>query len=378
MSVAQQAPPRRPGARAGIGAATGPLALVAALALALMAAACAPASQPASPAGPEAKPAGGPTAGAGVGSAALPSPPPPAAEAPARVAVKLGYSVLSPANAALITAAEGGLYERNGLDVELVALGAGQTSQAAIISGEVPAASASPTTAYAAVLAGADLAIVGAVFDTIAFQIISSPELTTLADLRGKTVGVNRLEGAPHVALRYVVRRAAGLDLDHETRVIQVGGQPERVAALRSGAVQATLVDPPFAELAEREGLRVLADTAEMNVPYPLTALVMHGEFLRGQRDVARRVLQSVVDGSRAFRTDRALGVRTLRAWFKVDDEDLLAETYTYFSKLMPTDVLPRPEGLEVAWEELPAEQREGRSFQPQDIVDASLAREIR
>jgi hypothetical protein len=104
----------------------------------------------------------------------------------------------------------------------------------------------------------------------------------------------------------------------------------------------------------------------------------MHGEFLRGQRDVARRVLQSVVDGARAFRTDRERGVRTLRTWFKVDDDDLLAQTYTYFSKLMPTDVLPRAEGLEVAWDEIPADQREGRSFQPQDIVDASLAREVR
>jgi NitT/TauT family transport system substrate-binding protein len=294
------------------------------------------------------------------------------------VAVKLGYSVLSPANAALITAVEGGIYERNGLDVELFALGAGQTSQAAIISGEVPAASASPTSAYAAVLAGADLSIVGAVFDTIAFQIISRPELMTLTDLRGKTVGVNRIEGAPHVALRYVVRRAVGLDLDRETRVLQVGGQPERVAALKSGAVDATLVDPPYADLAERDGLRLLADTAEMNVPYPLTALVMHDGFVRGQRDVARRVLQSVVDGTRAFRTDRELGVRTLRTWFKLDDEELLAQTYAYFSKVLPTEVLPRPEGLQVAWEELPADQREGRSYQPQDIVDASLAREIK
>ena len=220
--------------------------------------------------------------------------------APPRVAVKLGYSVLAPANSGLFTAAESGIYERNGLDVELFALGAGQTSQAAIISGEVPAASASPTSAYAAVLAGADLAIVGAVFDTIAFQVISNPDLTTLTDLRGKTVGVNRLEGAPHVALRYVVRRAAGLDLDRETRVIQVGAQPERVAALQAGAVQATLVDPPFAELAAQEGLRVLADTADMNVPYPLTALVMHGDFVRAQRDVARRV-------SRAWSTARGL-----------------------------------------------------------------------
>ncbi len=343
--------------------------------LAVALCACAPTAPSASKASVPAAPA----PAAAPGAAQRPTEAAPVAPvAPPRESVKLGYSVLSPANAALITAAEGGIYERNGLDVELFALGAGQTSQAAIIAGEVPAASASPTTAFAAILAGAELVIVGAVFDTIAFQIISAPELMTLGDLRGKIVGVNRLEGAPHVALRYVLRHAAGIDLDRETRVVQVGQQPERVAALRSGAVQATLVDPPFADLAEREGLRVLADTAETNVPYPLTALVMHGDFLRTKRDTARRVLQSVVDGNRTFRSDRELGIGTLRTWFKVDNEAILAQTYDYFSRMLPTEVLPRPEGLQVAFDEIPVEQRAGRSFQPQDAVDGSLAREIR
>jgi ABC-type nitrate/sulfonate/bicarbonate transport system substrate-binding protein len=172
--------------------------------------------------------------------------------------------------------------------------------------------------------------------------------------------------------------RQLGIDLDREVRVIQVGQQPERVAAMRGGAVQATLVDPPFADFAEREGFRLLLDTGDMNVPYPITSLVMNGEFLRTKRDTARRILQSVVDGSRAFRTDRELGIRTLRQWFKLDDEALLAQTYDYFYKLMPTEVLPRAEGLQVAWDEVPADQREGRTLRPQDVVDASLAREIR
>src|SRR5687767_8210685 len=94
-------------------------------ALALLVAACAPGAQPAAPAAPQ-----------------------------ALQPVNLGFSVLGVSNAALLTAAEGGLYQRNGLDVELSALGAGQTSLAALLSGEVPAVSTSPVSAFNAVLAG--------------------------------------------------------------------------------------------------------------------------------------------------------------------------------------------------------------------------------
>ena len=73
-----------------------------------------------------------------------------------------------------------------------------------------------------------------------------------------------------------LIMATAGVDLDREVRIVQAGGQLERVAAVRNGAAQATLVEPPFAQQAEGEGLRLLADTADMRISYPITALVMN------------------------------------------------------------------------------------------------------
>jgi NitT/TauT family transport system substrate-binding protein len=347
------------------------------VALAFLVQGCAASPQPA-PAAPAAPPGGAASGATAPGAASGSAPSAVAASAPSAPpqAVKIGYAALTAANAGLFTAVEGGMFERNGLVAELVLMGAGQPSEAALISGEVPAVSASPISALNAVLAGGDVAVVGAVFDMVAYQIVGSPEIGSLADLRGKIIAINRLGGSPHSSLRLMMA-SAGIDLDREVRVVQTGGQLERTAAVRNGAAQATLVEPPFAQQAEAEGLRLLADSADMRIVYPVTALVVNRQWMQGNRDVARRLLQSVVDGRRAFRADRELGVRTLRRWFQVDDAALLEATYFYFSQLTPDYVLPAPEGIQRVLDEIPPERLAERSIGVQDLVDASLAQQV-
>jgi NitT/TauT family transport system substrate-binding protein len=351
-----------------------------ALLIILLALACAPAGAPARPASP---PAPAPAAASGAaaangtaatgpaaGGAAATSPPP-------LERLKIALSTVSASTAGLYVAQEAGHFARNGLDVELVNLGSGQPSQAALMSGEVAIIVASGASSVNALLAGAPVVMIGAVHDTPSYVLLGTGDIGTLEDLRGKTIGINRLGGAPHAVLRYLMRQG-GVDVDREARVIQVGQPPERLAALRSGAIQATLVSPPLGALPEREQLRVLADTADLNLAYPTLALVVHRPWLDANRDVARRVLQGVRDGTQAFKSDPDLGMRTLRRWLEVDDAALLDETYTYYRRTLPDYVLPRPEGLQVVLDEVAEERPEARSLRPAELVDASLAAELR
>src|SRR4051794_24589639 len=190
---------------------------------------CAACAAPAAPAVPrtEAAPAAAEPRPAAAPAAAAAGP-------QAREPVKLGYASLSVANAGLFTAADGGMFERNGLEPELILMGAGQTSEAGLLSGQIPAVSASPISALNAVLGGGDVVVVGAVLDLVTYQIIGGPEVASLGDLRGKTIAINRLGGSPHSALRLMMA-TAGVDLDREVQVLQAGAQLERIAAVRHG-----------------------------------------------------------------------------------------------------------------------------------------------
>jgi NitT/TauT family transport system substrate-binding protein len=322
-------------------------------------------------------PAGGrsPTAAPAPGAPA-PAPSAPATPAPPE-RLPFGVSTPSATYAGIYAAMEAGLFARAGLDAEVLNLGAGAPAQAALLSGELQVAAPSGTSTINALLAGGDLSIVGAVFDTMPFQLVAVPSVTSAADLRDKVVGINRLGGSPHAILRYMLRDA-GLDPETDVRILQVGGQAERVAALRSGAVQATIVDPPFSTLGEREGLRLIADAADLGLAYPHAVLTMNREWLRTRRDTARRVLQTVVDGTRAFKSDRELGSRALQRWLQIEDPALLDEAYAYFSRTLPTAVLPSADGLQRVLDEAAADQPAARTLRPQDLLDATLAQEVR
>jgi len=287
------------------------------------------------------------------------------------------FSQLAAGNAPLFIAADGGIFERNGLDVDLVNLGSGQPAQAALVSGQVDLTASSGPSAVNAIASGANVVVVGVITDTLPYQLIASPDVRSVADLRGTTLGINRLGGLPHVVLRFMLR-AGGVDADQDLRVIQLGEQPERLAALRTGAIQGTLVGPPYGTIAEREGLRLLADSAELGLAYPNGVLTMNRDWLRTHRDTARRVLQSLLDAKRAFRTDRELAVRALQHWLQVDDPTLLADMYDYFSRIAREEALPRPEGVQRVIDEVAAERPEARSLRPEDVVDTSLAAELR
>jgi NitT/TauT family transport system substrate-binding protein len=336
------------------------------LAIATLGACAVPAAPPPPGAVPPAHDAGSPAAVA-----------PPTANPPARESLRVGFANVAAAHAPLYVALESGAFARHGLDVELTNLGSSLASQAALVSGDVLAAGVGGSATITAMLAGADVGIVAVIFDTVPYQVLSTPEVATIADLRGKTIGINRFGGAADFVTRYLLRQA-GVDPEHEAVILQVGAQPERVAALRNGAIQATLVDPPFQALAEREGLRIIADTAELDLAYPLDVLAVNRGWLRADRDQARRVLQSVVEGARLFKSDRELGLRTLQRWLKLEDSALLEATYAYFTRAMPDRLLPREEGLRLVIDEVAAERPEARALRPSDLVDASLVAEIR
>ncbi len=290
--------------------------------------------------------------------------------------VKVGFANITAMHSALWAAQESGAFARNGLDVDLANLGKSQVTQAALVSRQVVVASVSGSSSVNVRLAGGDLVIVGAVFDTMPYQLATARDITALTDLRGKKIGVNSFGGAADSILRYLLRQA-GVDPERETTILQVGAQDERVAALKSGAIQASLVDPPFASIADKEGLRVLLDTADLGIAYPQDSLVMSRGWLAGNRDTGRRILQSLADGNRAFRTDHDLGIRTLKRWLQLDDPAMLEETYAYFSRALPDDLLPRPEGIQLVIDEVAADHPEARSLRPEDLLDSTLASEV-
>src|SRR5262249_27976486 len=105
--------------------------------------------------------------------------------------IRIGYSGLSPATAMLWVTQEGKLFERNGLNPEILFL-RNNLGQSAMIAGEIDMCSYSASLLAPARVQGADPVMIVSFQQKLNYRLVVRPEIRTLAELKGKVLGVTR------------------------------------------------------------------------------------------------------------------------------------------------------------------------------------------
>ena len=186
--------------------------------------------------------------------------------------LQVTQSTLTATNAVLWVARDRALFQRHGLEVNLIYV-AGVRALQALIAQEAQLASVAGTAPVQANLAGADTVIIGGISNSVLMSLVAAPDVTSIEGLRGKRVGVTRFGSLSYFMARTYLRRS-GLTPDREVALIQTGGYPEAVAAMQAGAIQAAMLSPPYHMIAmKRLGFRELADMSK-TMKYQANALV--------------------------------------------------------------------------------------------------------
>ena len=145
--------------------------------------------------------------------------------------INWGVTSLSAGNWIPWIAKEAKIYEKNGLDVELILLrGSGQTS-AAILGGSLFAAPVVLPTVMLADLSGADLVNVAHTVPGVQSKLLVKPDIKRPEDLRGKRIASSSLGSLGDFLFKYIIRKH-GVDPNREITWLSIGTPPERLQAL--------------------------------------------------------------------------------------------------------------------------------------------------
>jgi ABC-type nitrate/sulfonate/bicarbonate transport system substrate-binding protein len=322
----------------------------------------APGQPPASSGG--AAPAGTPAGGAtGATSSGTPQ---------QMVSMKYGYAATSLSFLPMKVAVEQGLYRQYGYDVEPVLVGAGVMA-AAQIAGEIEYSTSYPASIRTAAQ-GAPLKIVSTQVTAPLFVMMGRPEITNIADLRGKSVGITTRGGAIDKVTRDVLEQA-GLQPETDVTILPAGAQVTvLLEALLSGRVQAGLLSPPWFVRAREQGLRVLVRTPDV-LQEPQNGLAVMEERLTRQREQVRQMVQAEIEAGRFMRQNRAGTVAIIRDWLEISQAEA-EESYDF--------ALPAISGdgridLEALKRYVAAEKQEGTvapEFEVERILDLNVVPE--
>src|ERR1044071_1362541 len=147
--------------------------------------------------------------------------------------IRIGYSGATMSNAMLWVTEEGKLFQKNGLDPELLYL---QTTlgQTALIAGEIAMCVYSGSLLSAARLQGADVVMVTSFLNKPIYRLVVRPEIRTVSDLKGKRLGITRFGTVTDYTTKLLVARL-GLDPEKDVALVQVGDVPVLLTSLIAG-----------------------------------------------------------------------------------------------------------------------------------------------
>ena len=285
----------------------------------------------------------------------------------------VSYTGVGPVNLPVVLAKETGIFARNGLDVTVLRAQAA-VSTMALLAGEVGIIQAAAPAVLQSALAGSDAVYIAGGYTGFDYWLVGHPTIKSPEQLRGTIIGTAGLSGGSFTATQIAVRKL-GLNPAKDVSIIAVGGTPERLAALRSGRVQATALNPPTIFAAEKEGFRILADVSAL--PFQNVAPATTRKFIRDHAEIVRRYVKSQVEAIHVMKRDRRTGLKIfmqLMRGFK--DTAVLEKSYdvSVTDDKLPRNQQPSLEGIQAVLDSL---GERGKQARPADFVETRFVNEL-
>ena len=291
----------------------------------------------------------------------------------------ISYPSISGAQAVLWIAKETNIFRDNGLDVDLVYIGGGPRSMAALLSGQLQIIGTGGNSLVAANLQGAkDAVLIATTYNTLVFSLMTRANLKEPKDLKGKTFGVTGLGSLTDFTLRTLLRRWA-LDPARDVVIRPMGGYPEILTGLQSGILDGGMFSPPSNLNAQALGFREFIDAGSTGIEYASTCYGTTRRFIREHRETVAQFMRALTAAIHRFKTDKAGSLKIMQQYIKNRDPRVLEETYrVYALKYLPKAPYPTRSGVKTILDSF-AESTvpDAKKAEPESFVDISFVQEL-
>ncbi len=197
-----------------------------------------------------------------------------------------------------------------------------------------------------------------------------------MADLKGKLFGATRFGTLSDFASRFALEKN-DLNPDRDITMVQAGGQPETLAALLTGRVQAAALSVPAILRAKKANMREILDMAKLEATIHQNGVVTSRRFLKTNEDTVRRFLRAYIEGAALAKKDNAFATRVMAKYLGTTDREILDDAYERVTLHLEIPPYSSREGVSVLLKALEKTQAKARGAKPEDFIDSRLVREL-
>jgi NitT/TauT family transport system substrate-binding protein len=293
--------------------------------------------------------------------------------------LNVGYSAISADQLPAWIAKETGIFNKNGLDVQLIYFTGGTTTVQALVSGEVPISQVAGPAVVNSALAGSEVVMVAGGATSLDYWLMSRPEIKRPEQLKGGSVAISAFGTASDFVARYALQKI-GLTPGKDVALVQVGGVPDRLGAVLARKIEAAVLVPPSMFIGQKKGLNILADVSKLGLAFQYTGVATSRRFIREQRDTVSRYVRSQLEAVHRIYTDKEASLKVLTKYFRGNIErDILEKSWELLteSSLLPKKQYPSLEGFKTILAPLAEKDARARAAKVEDFADLSFIVEL-
>lgn len=239
------------------------------------------------------------------------------AKAESRV-VNLAAPAASLSQIPFYVAQERGFFKDEGLDVNLIVMGA-PVANLALIGQNVDFSSV-PTAALSAMLRGAPLRVIFNAFYRPLVWLYSKADIRLVKELKGKRVGVAGIGSGPDHLLRELLRQN-GMDPGRDVTILGLGVPSNLYTALSTGNIDASVFVIPWNFTAGDAGFFELVSFVHQDTVQFQGSVVVRDELMRTDPQVVEKFVRGTIKGLLYSRANRSGTIAILARNLKVDEK---------------------------------------------------------
>src|SRR5574341_1584650 len=249
--------------------------------------------------------------------------------------VNASYGAISGSMAQTWVAKEARLYEKYGLDLNLVYISGGPRSIMSLIGGSVQFVNHSGMSALEAYQRGADTALIASSMNQLEHAVVAQKSIASVEQLRGKVLGISATGSLTDILMREGLRLNGIAEKD--VTIIPVGDEGGRLSSLQTGRVHAAIISGIHRLTATKMGFREVIDFSKLPIEVSGSSILARRSYVLKYPDITLRFLKAWIEATYLFKANSEFSLGVLKKYVATHDAEVLNAIYELHKERLAT-----------------------------------------
>ncbi len=293
--------------------------------------------------------------------------------------VRVALSTPTPHMAPLYVAKDRRLFEKYGLDVQLILVNSGSLVAQMFQAGEIQITANAPASLVNLAAAGEKMSFFLGLSNTSPFTVVTQPNIRRAGDLKGKKLGTARFGGSSHISALIALEHLA-LDLKRDKiALIQTGVDPERMAALENKAIDAGMLQRVATKIMVGKGFNPLLNMHQAKLHYQNTGLTVKKDYAATNAKTVDSFTRGVIEAyAYVFKKENKQSVKEIIAKnLRLPNVEAAENFYLEAQEELDRKPYPSLDGFKIVIKYVAEQNPKAAAVKAEELVDASWLKKL-